>query len=233
MAEMDIYMRRRLLALGGLVLFFILFVLLVKSCGGDEEPEPVAEAPLTGTTGTTGGLLAEEDFILQADEICGPANDAVGSLDPADPNAAQDEFAITRDELASLETLQLSEPSPNIERFIADLSAVVAALKAKAKAGDPVAADAAQLEIDTAEVEARDSGERAGFSACGQFLDAGQGPSTGGGGGTPTEPTAPVDPAAPTTPTEPVEPAPTAPTEPTTPTTPTTPPDDSGGGITP
>jgi len=235
MAEMDIYMRRRLVALGGLVLFFILFVLLVKSCGGDDEPEPVAEAPPTGATGATGGALAEEDFILQADEICGPANNAVGSLDPGDPGAAQDEFVITRDALSALESLELAEPSPNIERFISDLSVVVGALRAKAKAGDPVAADAAQLEIDTAEVDARDSGERAGFSECGQFLDAGQGPSGGGGGGggggTPIEPTAPVDPSVPA-PTEPVVPAPTEPTTPA-PTTPTAPPDDSGGGITP
>src|SRR5688572_26909054 len=108
MAEMDIYMRRRLVALGGLVLFFIFFVLLVKSCGGDDEPEPVADTPLTGTSTTEGALLSEEDFILQADEICGPANDAVGSLDPTDSNATQDEYEITRDELASLESLELA-----------------------------------------------------------------------------------------------------------------------------
>ncbi len=233
MAEMDIYMRRRLVALGGLVLFFILFVLLVKSCGGDDEAEPVSTAPLTGTTGATGAALSEEDFILQADEICGPANDQVGSLDPTDTNATQDEFAITSDELASLEALELAEPSPNIERFLADLSAVVSGLKDKAqavKSGDIAAQDAAQLEIDTAEVDARAAGERAGFSECGQFLDAGEGSSGGGGGGgAAVAPTAPADPAAPAAPTAPTEP--TAPTAPTTPTEPAPP--DTGGGITP
>jgi len=184
MAEMDIYMRRRLVALGGLVLFFILFVLLVKSCGGDDEPEPVtAPDPLAGATGVSGAALSAEDYLLRADEICAPANDQVGSLDPADPGAIQDEFEITRDELAGLQSLEPAEASPDVERFISDLSAVVAALKAKAKAGDPTAQDAAQLAIDTAEVDARESGKRAGLRDCGAFLDAGDGPASGGGGG--------------------------------------------------
>ncbi len=67
MAEMDIYMRRRLVALGGLVAFFIIFVLLVKSCGGDEEPEPVAATNTTGASGEAGAALTPEQFIEQAD----------------------------------------------------------------------------------------------------------------------------------------------------------------------
>jgi len=199
MAEMDIYMRRRLVALGGLVLFFILFVLLVKSCGGDEEPAPVAPTdPLAGATGASGVALSPEDYLLRADEICGPANEQVGSLDPTDPGAIQDEFEITRDELAGLQSLEPAEAAPDAERFLSDLSAVVSALKTKAKAADPAAEDAAQLEIDTAEVDARASGKRAGFSECGAFLDAGEGLASGGGvgggGGVPTDtPTPPVD----------------------------------------
>ena len=185
MAEMDIYMRRRLVALGGLVAFFIIFVLLVKGCGGDDEPAPVAPSvPTTGATGEAGAALSEEDFILRADEICGPANEAVGALDPADPVAvARAEFQTTRDELTQLETLVLAEQSPDIQRFLDDLTAVVRALKAKSNAGNDVAAaDAAQLELDTNEAAARESGERAGFADCGQFLDAGQEPTGRGGG---------------------------------------------------
>lgn len=181
MAEMDIYMRRRLVALGGLVAFFIIFVLLVKSCGDDEEPESVTTTTPAGATGETGAALSLEAFIEQADAICGPANLAVSRLDPADPSATQQEYQITRDELDSLEQLQLAEPDPGIERFLADLSAVVDALRAKARAADLTAADAAQLEIDTAEVQAREQGDKAGFRDCGQFLDAGQEPTEGGG----------------------------------------------------
>ncbi len=234
MAEMDIYMRRRLVALGGLVAFFIIFVLLVKSCGGDDEPTETVSAPTAGTTGVTGGALTPELFIEEADAICGPANVAVSEIDPADPNAAQLEFDITNEELASLQGLQQAEPSPDVDRFLSDLSAVVAALKAKAKAADVTAADAAQLEIDTAEVAARESGKKAGFSECGAFLDAGEDAPAGAGGGgandTATTDTgggvAPAD----TTTTPPADTSTTPPVDDGT----TTPPaDDGGGGITP
>lgn len=241
MAEMDIYMRRRLVALGGLVAFFIIFVLLVKSCGGDDDAESVPVPLSTGATGGSGAVaLSEDDFLLAADEICQTANTAVGALDPAEESATQEEASITTDELAQLEALDFEEPSATVTRFLSALGDVVAALNDKAKAtrqGDVALADEAQLEIDTAEVEARDLGERAGFSECGQFLDAGEAPGGGGGaaGGTdtgtaapPAEPVAPTDPAAPVAPTEPE--APVAPAEPTAPPPTEPPPDDGGGG---
>ena len=235
MAEMDIYMRRRLVALGGLVAFFIIFVLLVKSCGGDDEPTPPPADTAAGATGAEGTALSEEDFILRADEICAAANNQVGSLDPADPDATQDEYQITRDELGNLEppNLELAEPSPNIERFLADLSDVVSALKDKAKAGDDVvAADAAQVEIDTAEVAARESGKRAGFSDCGQFLDAGEGPAGGGGGGGDEAATTDTGTVAPPTDTDTVAPPTDTVTPPADDGTVTPPPADDGGGDT-
>ena len=236
MAEMDIYMRRRLVALGGLVAFFIIFVLLVKSCGGDEEPEPVAPTNTTGASGEAGAALTPEQFIEQADQICGPANLAVSELDPADTGATQDEYLITRDELASLQSLELAEESQPISKFLNDLAAVVDALKDKSRAvksGDVAAQDAAQLDIDTAEVAAREAGEKAGFADCGQFLDAGEAPSGGGGNNAADIPTdtgggvAPTD----TTTTPPADTV--APTEPPADTAPAEPPADTGGGITP
>ena len=239
MAEMDIYMRRRLVALGGLVAFFIIFVLLVKSCGGDEEPEPVATTP-TGTSGETGAALTPEAFIEQADAICGPANLAVSEIDPTDPTATQQEYQITRQELKDLQSLQLAESSPDIDKFIADLGAVVDALRAKSQAvsnEDVVAQDAAQLDIDTAEVEAREQGKKAGFQDCGAFLDAGEDAPAGGGGGgdattdttTDTGGVAPTD----TTTTPPADTtAPPTDTGGTTP-PPANPSDPDGGGITP
>jgi hypothetical protein len=232
MAEMDIYMRRRLVALGGLVLFFIIFVLLVKSCGGEDEPEPVAQAP-TGATGVTGGALTPEMFIEQGDAICGPANLAVSELDPTDTGSTQQEYLITKQELDDLNTLEQAEESQPISKFLNDLGAVAAALRLKAqavKSGDVAAQDAAQLEIDTAEVDARASGKDAGFADCGQFLDAGEAPSNGGGGGGGTDTGGAVAPTDTGTATTPTTPAPTTPTAPA-PTTPTDPGDDTGGGI--
>ena len=234
MAEMDIYMRRRLVALGGLVAFFIIFVLLVKSCGGDDEPEPVATTT-TGASGETGAALTPETFIQEADPICQSANLEVSEIDPAATDAAQQEFEITNAELQQLQALPPPEPAdPDIDKFIADLSNVVAALRAKAKAADVTAADAAQLEIDTAEVEAREQGEKAGFRECGQFLDAGQEP-TGGGGGGDAATEAPADTGGGIAPTDTGTAAPpadtVAPTDPAPPPTDTG--DTDGGGISP
>ena len=235
--EMDIYMRRRLVALGGLVAFFIIFVLLVKSCGGDDEaPAPLSDP--AGATGEGGAVpLTTEDFIAQADEICGPANAAVGALDPEDPDAVRDEYRITSQELAALQQLQVDDSSRVLQQFFAAMEDLVAALRDKQRAvaaGDTAADAEAQLAVDTAEVDARELGSRYGFRECGQFLDAGEQPGGGGGnaaatgtepGTVPTEPVVPTEttPAAPTdTGAAPTEPAPTEPA-----------PEDSGGGISP
>ena len=230
MGEMDIYMRRRLVALGGLVAFFIIFVLLVKSCGDDDEaavvPPPTGAS---GASGAQGALLSLDDYIAQADAICEPANNSVGELDPTATDATQTEYAITRQELKALESLELAEPDPSVDTFISDLRAVVQALKQKAqavKSGDVAAQDAAQLEIDAAEVEARASGKRAGFESCGQFLDAGEG--SGGGARNAAE--------APVAPPETGAVAPPAEAEPVAPPADTgtvAPPEDTGGTVTP
>jgi hypothetical protein len=232
--EMDIYMRRRLVALGGLVAFFILFVLLVRSCGDDDEPA----APLTDTAGTTGAEgavpLSLDEYLVEADNICGPANRQVGALDPNDANATQDEFRITKAELQQLQSLELDQPNRQVTRFLDLLSQVVAALRAKAVAldrNDTVTAEEAQVDIDTNEAEARALGEQIGFTECGQFLDAGQAPAGGGGTagtdttGTDTGGVAPTDTGTATTP----------PAETTTPPADTTTPapTDDSGGITP
>ena len=225
MGEMDIYMRRRLVALGGLVAFFIFFVLLVKSCGGDDEETPVTTV---GTTDTAApATLTRDEYIAQADAICAEANAAVGALDPADPQATADEFEITSGELAQLRQLEPEKTDATLKKFLAALKDVVDALDSKATAlqrGDIASADTAQVAIDTAEVEARALGERYGFSDCGQFLDAGQAP--GGAAGATDAGT--VDPGTGAVPVTPTTTTPVTPT-PTTPTEPTTPPDDSGG----
>lgn len=222
--EMDIYMRRRLVALGGLVLFFIFFVLLVKSCGGDDDTAPI-EPAATGATGEGGAVaLDPEAFRTAADDICAQANSAVGALDPTDPDAIREEHQITASELEQLQGLQVDDDSRVLAQFFGALEDVVAALRSKQVAtqrGDTASADEAQLAIDEAEVEARTLGDRYGFRDCGQFLDAGQAP---GEAATGTDTGGEVAP----------ETGGVAPT--TTPTTPTdtgTPPADDTGGVTP
>jgi hypothetical protein len=221
--EMDIYMRRRLVALGGLVAFFIIFVLLVKSCGGDDDPAPLETT--AGPTGEDGAVpLTPQQFIAEADAICGPSNTQVGGLDPTDPDATREEFQITRDELAQLQQLQVDDNSRQLRRFFSSLQAVVDALQDKAaaiQAGDTVAEDEAQVAIDTAEVEARAAGEAYGFSECGQVLDAGQAP-----GEATTETDTGVVPPAETGGVAP-------PTETTPPAETTEPPADDTGGVPP
>jgi hypothetical protein len=233
--EMDIYMRRRLVALGGLVALFIIFVLLIRSCGDDEEPAPL-QTTGGGTTGETGAVpLTLDEFIAEADGICGPANRQVGALDPTDPNATRDEFQITRQELQQLESLELEDNNRRIAQFLSLLDQVVAALRAKAVAldrNDTVTAEEAQVDIDTAEAEARALGEQIGFADCGQFLDAGQAPAAGGTGGTAGTDTTGTDTGETVVPTTETT---TPPAETTTPPAETTtpPPADDSGGITP
>src|SRR5688500_19674252 len=109
--EMDIYMRRRLVALGGLVAFFILFVLLVKSCGDDDEPETPLE-PVAGATDGGGAVpLTPDQFVAEADAICAQANNAVAALDPADTNEPRQEYQITNDELQQIQALNVDDDS--------------------------------------------------------------------------------------------------------------------------
>ena len=229
--EMDIYMRRRLVALGGLVLFFILFVLLVKSCGGDDDPAPLETTP-AGATGEGGAVaLTPEEFLSAADEICAQANSAVGALDPADPDAIREEHQITASELEQLQALQVEDDSRVLAQFFTALEDVVDALRSKQVAtqrGDTAAADEAQLAIDEAEVEARTLGDRYGFRDCGQFLDAGQEPdgdATGTDTGTDTGAVAPE--------TGEVVPTTTTPTETAPPADDTGAPPEDTGGVTP
>jgi hypothetical protein len=177
--------------------------------------------------------LSLDEYIIAADDICGPANRQVGALDPTDPNATQDEFRITKAELRQLQSLELDQPDRQITRFLDLLSQVVAALRAKAVAldrNDTVTAEEAQVDIDTNEAEARALGEQIGFAECGQFLDAGQAPAAGGGDTAGTDTTG-TDTGT-VAPTDTTTPAPTTTTPAPTTTTPA-PTDDSGGGISP
>jgi hypothetical protein len=237
---MDVYQRRRLVALSILAGMFVIVVLLIRSCGDDDE---TGVTPTSGATGVGGPTtLSQNAFIDEGDATCLESNTALAAVDESDPVlAATEEGQILAGELDALQTLPPPTDGENkIENFLAALQDQVAAYDRYITAlerGDDDAAVELEQEIDDAGREARRAARRFGFEVCGDLDEVGE--STGGEETTtedtgdvgvteaPTE-TVPVTPAEPVAPaaTTPVpapepapEPAPAAPTE--------------GGGATP
>ena len=250
---MDVYQRRRLVALSAVAVVFIVLVLLLRSCGGDEEPAPVT--PLSGATGLSGVALTADDYIAQADPICLEANTALAAVDDADAEAAATEKGqILNNELASLQTLTLAPGEDGedklakflgaIEDQIIDYRDLVTASEREDTAG------VAELDTaaDAAAAEAAKAARNFGFEVCGDPEQVGEATETGteeegeadatdvatdtaAATDTVTEaPAAPVTPAPETT--EPVEPAPTDTGGGTAPVAPA-PTDTGSGGVTP
>lgn len=234
--EMDIYMRRRLVALAILVGIIILFVLLIRSCGGDDE-----EAPLVGATGASGTQpISQEEYIDQADAVCAEANNSIDRIDPAAEDAIEEELQITEQALVRLQSLETPPDAPgSLNRFLRQMNRLVDGLDTLQTAlerGDVEAQAAAETAITEAREKAANAAESFGFRECGEFGEPGTDSSsteedTGDTGAVAPETTTP--PA-----TTPVEPAPTP-----TPEAPAdggtgdsggvTPPSDDSGGITP
>jgi hypothetical protein len=238
---MDVYQRRRLVALSALAAIFIVIVLLIRSCGGDDEEAPVT--PLAGATGTGGAtVLTQNDYADQADAICLEANTSLANVDESDAaQAASDRSEIITGELQQLQTLPPPDDGENkLDNFLGALEELAAAYADQATAAER-GDDAAVAELDTTIDELNSTAARAaenfGMSVCGdptQTGDTETDADTGGGTAdeTAVEPTAPTEEIAPA-PTEivpeaaPTEPAPTepAPTEPA--------PTDAGGEAAP
>jgi hypothetical protein len=228
---MDVYQRRRLVALSAIAVIFIIVVLLIRSCGGDEEQTPLT--PVSGATGLGGAAeLSQADYIDQGDALCLEANTALASVDTSDPDqAAADAGQIVAGELEQLQTLTLApgEPGENkLNNFLAALQDQVVAYDDRATAvqhGDDAAVEGIDGTIDSAAADAKAAAKKFGFHVCGDTSEvggAGGGGGGGGGGGAATT-------------TETTTPEVTAPPVPTTPTTttPVAPPSEGGGATTP
>jgi hypothetical protein len=221
---MDVYQRRRLVALSILAGAFVIIVLLVRSCGGDEE-EP---APLSGATGIEGvAALSQEDYVAQADAVCLDANTTLASVDDSDPvAAATEEGQILAGQLQSLETLAApTDGADDLESYLTALGKQVDAYNGLIEAldrGDDEAAAELQATIDKQAGRAQNAAENFGFEVCGDPSQVGE---ASGDGDTADATDADTEAAVPAAP---VEPAPTT-TVPTTPTEPVTPPADEGG----
>jgi hypothetical protein len=245
---MDVYQRRRLVALSALAGVFIILVLLIKSCGGDDDT--TTPAPATGTS-TPPTALTQDAYVSQADEICRETNTSISEIDTSDTDqAAEDKGTAIASELNSLQTLPPpTEGQDELDTFLQSLQDQVNLYEQRTTAvqrGDDSAVSEIDSKIDNAEADAESAAADFGFDACGDFTktseSAGGGGGGGGGGGESTTTSETGGGVVPTTTVAPTTTTPVTPTTPATGAPPTdtgtTPPatgGDSGasGGVTP
>jgi hypothetical protein len=211
---MDVYQRRRLVALGGVVVVIGLIV-AIASAGGDGGSD------ITPVTTSTAQAMTKGDFINSADSICAETATTIANLPGTDiADDAQQELDYTKSELQQIRSLPQPEGgSSDLDAFFTALKDQIQSLTKQAEAaqsGDTATLDSLQTQLDAAESNVREAAQAYGFERCGEPGKA----STGGGGGTVTT-TAPATSTVPAPTTTPVAP---------TTTTPVTPP---SGGSTP
>jgi hypothetical protein len=200
---MDVYQRRRLVALSAVAAIFVILVLVIRSCGGDDEETPIT--PVSGATGAGGATsLTQEEFASQGDSICLQTNTLLAQTEDSDP-ASGEEGELIAGELEQLQTLPPpTDGEDQLQNYFAALQDQVAAYderRTAAERGD----DATVAEIDIAIEEAASAAAKAarkfGFEACGDRDEVSE---SGGSGGEDA-----TDAATDDTATEPVTPAPT------------------------
>jgi hypothetical protein len=190
---MDVYQRRRLVALSAIAGLFIIFVLLIRSCGGDDEETPIA--PVAGATGTGGAtILTQADYIEQADAICLEANTTLANVDETDAAAAAtDQSEIVTSELQQLQTLPPPDDGETkLDNFLTALQDLAAAYDDKATAAEREdEAAIAELDASIEEIngEVASAAENFGFEVCGDPSQVGESDTTGGDSDTGTDST--------------------------------------------
>jgi hypothetical protein len=212
---MDVYQRRRLVALSALAGVFIVIVLLVRSCGGDDSETPQPLAGASGASGTAGATaLSQEQYVAQADQVCREINTAISQIDTADANAAADERAT--DIASELDQLQSLPPPTDgqdqLDKFLQALQDQVDAYEKRTLAverGDDAAVSELDAKISEAEDAAAAAARKFGFNACGDFSEVSENGGEGGGGGGETTTTETETGGAVTPTTTPVAPTPT------------------------
>jgi hypothetical protein len=241
---MDVYQRRRLVALSAVAAVFVILVLVIRSCGGDDDGTPIT--PVSGATGAAGATsLTQEEFASQGDSICLQTNTLLAQTEDSDP-ASGEEGELIAGELEQLQTLPPpTDGEDQLQNYLAALSDQVAAYderRTAAERGDDATVAEIDVAIDEAASAAAKAARKFGFQVCGDRDEVSESGGNGADGdtsdtatddGTATEsvtpaptdatPVAPADSGGETAPVEPApEPAP-APTD-----------DGSGsGGITP
>ena len=226
---MDVYQRRRLVALSVLAGIFIIFVLLIRSCGGDDEAAQPLAAGASGASGAAGVTsLSQSDYIAQGDPICLDANTSLDNVDESDPvQADQDKSQIVAGELQQLQTLPApTDGADQLDKFLGELQKQAEAYQDRSTAserGDDAAVAELGTTLEKSQDDAATAGKKFGFKVCGDLGKTGSTSSTGGGGGggADTSTDTGTDTGGTGTPTEPVAPTTTTPV-------PVAPPTDSG-----
>ncbi|MFL5869709.1 MAG: hypothetical protein ACJ75R_01405, partial [Solirubrobacterales bacterium] len=181
---MDVYQRRRLVALSALAGVFIIIVLLIKSCGGDSNDATTTAA--LGASGTAGATsLSQADYIAQGDDICRQTNTSISQIDASDANAAASEKGTDiASELNALQTLPApTDGQDQLDGFLQALQDQVDDYEKRDVAverGDDSAVAEIDAKIADDEDTAKSAAQKFGFEACGDFSQTSK---TGGGGG--------------------------------------------------
>ena len=220
---MDVYQRRRLVALSAVAAIFVILVLLIRSCGGDDEDANPLTSSVPATSGALGASpLPQEDFADQGDSICLDTNTSLAALDSTDETQdATDRAELLSGELDSLQSLALApgeKGETKLSNFLASLAKQVQGYDELATATereDEAAITDITTTIDEAAADAQHAADNFGFKVCGDTSKVSETSGNGvteQGGGTAV----------------PEAPATTTPVTPTT-TAPATPPADGGG----
>lgn len=211
---MDVYQRRRLVALSAIAALFVIFVLLIRSCGDDEAP--VTTTPVSGAT-LGGAAPTLDSYIQEADAICLQANTLIADLDTSDPQqAAIDQANAVGSELQSVQTLTVPTDAADdvdsvlkaLEKYSENLNDRVVAYEN----GDTTAVAELDIAVEEAQSKFGKKAKRLGLEVCGDPEAVGESTSAGGsgnGGGNDTSATE-TAPSA-TESVTPVTPAPTTP----------------------
>src|SRR5215210_2244517 len=125
---MDVYQRRRLVAVLAIVLVLVLIVVAIAG-GGDDESTPIE--PVTGAS--TPGVstpLSKEEFIEQGDGICEETAVAVANITTTNTKSqAEQELELTQSELDQLQTLTPPEEDQGtLDDFFSSLQDLIDSL---------------------------------------------------------------------------------------------------------
>jgi hypothetical protein len=225
---MDVYARRRLVALLSVAAVVLIIIVAVASGGSGDDSSDIP--PVEQPGGGTGNSLSKADYIQQADQICAETEAAIANLgagaaaDDAVLQADQ-QYQYVRSELDQLRTLSPpTEDKADLQRFYAALQNQVKVLSRQKQAtqqADQTALAEVSTDLAAAESQVRSTAAAYGLKKCGK-----EGTPTTSNTGAATSPTggATATPTPTPTPSQTVTPTPTP-----TP-TPTAPPADTGTG---
>jgi hypothetical protein len=214
---MDVYQRRRLVALSAIAVVFILFVLLIRSCGGDDDETTPTSLGASGASGAGGvTVLSQPDYIAQADPICLDANTSLDGVDESDPiQGDNDKAQIVAGELQQLQSLPPPDDGTDkLDKFLSELQTQSEAYQDRSTAaerGDDATVADLSTTLEESQAAAEKVGGGFGFKVCGDLSKVGEAEPAGGGGGGGGDTAETPDTGGTVTPTEPVTPTTTTP----------------------